>query len=108
MAAPVGDKSLGALIAELRQMVVGYVREQATTPLRGAFRFLRLGVIGGLVACVAGVLVGTGALRAAQTITLLDIDRGGWSWLVYLVIGLVLIVVGAVFVMTGARSRRRA
>src|SRR2546422_801248 len=98
-------KSLGTLITELRQMSVTYIREQATAPLKGAFRFLRLGLLGGAIAVAGGILVSLGLLRVAQSVTVLDIDHGGWSWLVYLAVGIVCLLAGALFVVTGARSR---
>ena len=100
------ERSVGAVIGELRQMIVTYIKQETTAPLRGAFRYVRLGLIGGLIAVVAAVFTAVGGLRVAQTADVMDIDRGAWSWLVYLVVGLVAIGVGALFVMIGVRGRR--
>ncbi len=54
------DHSVGAVIGELRQMVVTYIKQETTAPLKGAFRYVRLGLIGGLVAVLAAVFVAVG------------------------------------------------
>ena len=100
------QKPLGTLISELRALILTYVRQEVTGPLRGATRFVKLGLIGGLIAVPAGVLVSLGLLRLFQTVTLLDIDNGGWSWLVYLVVSLICLAIGGYCVIKGVRSPR--
>ena len=96
-------KSLGELISELRALVVGYVRQEVFGPLKGAGRYLKLGLLGGLLGIVAAVTLTVAGLRAAQTAHVLDIDRGAWSWLVYLVVGLLAVIVGVLFFVGGLR-----
>ena len=99
------DKSLGSHITELRELIVKYIRQEVTSPLKGAGRYLKRGVIGGVIGIVAGTLATVGLLRVAQTTNVLDIDRGAWSWLVYLTVGIICLVVGGVAVMMSVRSR---
>jgi hypothetical protein len=100
-------KSIGTILTELRELVISYVREEITAPLRGAAQYLRLGLIGAALGVVAGVVASVGLLRLAQTAHVRDVDRGAWSWLVYLVVGLGLMLLGVVFVVASVRSGRR-
>jgi hypothetical protein len=102
----VSDKSLATLFSELFQLVVRYVRQEVTDPLKGAGRYIKLGLIGGALGTGAGIVLSVGGLRAVQTATVFDIDRGAWSWLVYIVMGLVCLVVGALSVVLGVRVGR--
>ncbi len=107
MRAAVNEKSLGTHFTEFRTMVVGYVKQEITEPLRGAARYLKLGLIGGLIGIVAGVMLSVGILRLVQTTTVLGLDHGAWSWLAYVVAGLVCVGIGVLFVVLGLRSDRR-
>ena len=98
------DKSLGGLFNEFRQMALTYVRQEVTAPLKGATQYLKWGLVGGVLGILAAVLIAVGGLRLLQTVTLLDIDRGAWSWLVYLVWAVVCLAVGAVFIILGFRG----
>ena len=101
------DKSLGTHISELKDLILAYVRQEVLGPLKGAGQYVKKGLIGGLVGVLAGILVSLGLLRLAQTADVLDIDRGGWSWLVYLVVGAGLLVIALPFILLGARTRRK-
>jgi ethanolamine transporter EutH len=88
-------------------MIVTYIRQQVLGPLKGAGRYVKLGLLGGLLAIPAGVLAAVGLLRALQKVEWLDIDRGAWSWGVYLVSAVVALAVGGIFIMIGLRTDRR-
>ena len=97
---------MGTHITELKDLVVAYVRQEIFSPLKGAGRYVKRGLLGGLVAIVAGIILAVGLLRVLQTADILDIDRGAWSWLVYLAAGFACLAVGGVSAVLALRSRK--
>lgn len=104
---PANEKSLGVHVSELRQLVITYIRQEILGPLRGAGRYLKKGMVGGLIGVVAGIVAAVGLLRAAQSIDVADVPRGAWSWAVYLIAGLACLLVGGLVFYIGIRSRRQ-
>ena len=95
---------LPQLVLELRDLVVGYVKQETVVPIKQLGRYVVFGVVGSLLLGLGVILLGVGALRALQTETG-DTFDGNWSWAPYLitVAGLVL---GAsiVWMARGARK----
>lgn len=54
---------------ELWQMVVKYVKQELTAPIRGIGRFMKLGAIGTVCLTLGGVFLSLGVLRVLQTET---------------------------------------
>src|SRR5688572_23701293 len=60
---PRDSKSPGELIAELRELVVTYAKQETVDPLRRLGRFLAFGVAGAVLLGLGGVFVVVGVLR---------------------------------------------
>ena len=54
---------------ELWQMVVKYVKQELTEPIRGIGRFMKFGAIGTLLLTLGGIFLSLGVLRVLQTET---------------------------------------
>lgn len=99
-------RSLPDLFGELKELVVGYARQETVEPIKGLGRYLAFGVAG-------SILVGTGLglgvlalLRALQTETGTRFD-GNLSWAPYGIVALacvVLIVLALAAANRGGRS----
>jgi hypothetical protein len=76
-------KSFGALMTELWELLVGYVKQETIEPLKGLGRFLGWGVPGAIVATLGLVLLVFAGLRATQTEASFS---GHLSWLPYLIV----------------------
>ena len=73
-------------------MLVAYVRQRLIDPIRGAGRYLGVGVLASFLLAVGLVLVALGCLRGLQSIPALQ--RGGLDVLPYL--ATTVVVVGVV------------
>lgn len=101
------DKGLPAHLAELRTLVVAYLKQETVEPVKRLGRFLALGVAGSALTGIGLLLLTLAGLRALQTETG-DVFDGSWSWAPY---GIVLIGCAAVAVLavrTIAAPERRA
>jgi hypothetical protein len=103
-AGPVAKK-LPQQVAELRQLVTLYFKQEAVDPLKALARFVAFGVAGSLLLGVGVVFLTVAGLRAAQEETGDNLD-GNWSWAPYTIVGAVL-VIGALLVWS-LRGRRSA
>ena len=92
-------------LAELRDVVLAYFRQEALDPLKRLLAWLGFGLLGGIFICTGLVLLALGGLRALQTETG-DHLTGSLSWTPY---AIVLAAVGVVFLFAraAARARRR-
>ncbi len=92
-------------LAELRQTVLAYFRQEALDPLKRLGAWLGFGLLGGVFISTGLVLLALGALRALQTETAGHLS-GSLSWTPYVI---VLAVVLLLFMLarSAARARRR-
>lgn len=93
------------VLAELRDVVAAYFRQEAIDPLKRLAVWLGFGLVGGIFLCTGLVLLALAGLRALQTETG-DHLAGSLSWSPYaIVLAGVLVVFGAA--RSAARARRR-
>ena len=92
-------------LAELRDVVLAYVRQEAVDPLRRLAAWLGFGLLGGVFVCTGLVLLALGGLRALQTETGEHLT-GSLSWTPYAIV-LAGVLVVFLFARSAARARRR-
>jgi hypothetical protein len=85
-------KGLTALMSELWDLVLAYVKQETIDPLKSLVRFLGWGVGGAVCLALGLVLLSLAGLRALQ-LELAPHLSGNWSWVPYLI---VLVFAGAV------------
>jgi hypothetical protein len=90
------DNRLGATI----ELIRAYAKQETIGPLKGAGRWIGLGLAGALCWGLGVLFLGLGLLRALQTQT--TVFHGNWSWAPYLIT-----VVAVAIVMAIALSRIR-
>ena len=82
-------KTIPETLAELRDLLVAYAKQETIDPLRNLGRYLGYG-LGGMVLLTAGVLfIALGLLRLLQDQTG-SLFTGFWKWIPYLVVGALL------------------
>lgn len=89
----------GTQLAELKDLVVGYAKQETVDPLRTLGRYLGFGLAGSALIGTGLALLLLGLLRGLQTIDLFNdpakVTGGTWSWVPYLITGLTgLLLVG--------------
>ena len=100
-----GRDDLAEVLAELRDVVAAYFRQEAIDPLKRLAVWLGFGLVGGVFLCTGLVLLALAGLRALQTETG-DHLSGSLSWSPYaIVLAGVLVVFGVA--RSAARARRR-
>jgi hypothetical protein len=105
--APHRPPPLPQLVAELRDLVVTYLKQQTLVPLKQLGRYTGFGVLGSLLMGVGVVFLGVAGLRALQTETG-DTFAGDWSWAPYLITVVGLMLGGAlVWLARGARRGKK-
>jgi len=67
------------------QVVRTYAEQETLGPLKGAGRWLAMGVIGALLLGLGLVILLLGLLRLIQT-QWTTVSTGGWSWVPYLIV----------------------
>ena len=77
-----GVRSLSASV----DLVVGYVKQELLSPLRGAGRWLGFGLLAAFFLVLASFLMLLGILRLLQSESLPF--GGAWSWVPYLIVAL--------------------
>jgi hypothetical protein len=77
------SKSVGTLIAELKDLVIAYLKQEAIEPIKQLGRFIAFGVAGSLFLSIGLVTLTLAGLRALQTETGTTFT-GNWSWAPYL------------------------
>ncbi len=77
-----GDKGMPALVHELWELVLAYLKQETLVPIKGLGRFLAYGLGGALALSIGLVLLALAALRALQTEAGTTFD-GNWSWAPY-------------------------
>jgi hypothetical protein len=98
--------SVPKLVIELRELVVGYVKQETVLPLKQLGRYVAFGIVGSFLLGLGVVLLGVGGLRALQTETG-DTFRGDWSWAPYGITVLALFVGGILTWKVRNLSRER-
>jgi hypothetical protein len=78
-------KTLPEQVAELRQLVVAYFKQEAVDPLKALGRFVAFGLAGSLLLGVGVIFLTVGGLRALQEETGRHLT-GNWSWAPYLIV----------------------
>ena len=89
-------------VAELVDVLKGYALQETVEPLKGAGRWMGVGVAGALSFGIGGILVLLGLLRLLQT----EWERsstGALSWLSYLI---VLVIGAAAIVLAATRIKK--
>ena len=99
------DKPPQQTLAELRDLVVAYFKEQTLVPLQKLGRYIGFGILGSLLLGFGVVFLAMSGLRALQEETG-DTFAGDWSWVPYLIM-FVALLFGAALVWL-ARTARRA
>ena len=101
-----GTESLPGQLQELRELVVGYAKQETVDPLKQLGRFVLFGMLGSLVLGIGVVLLLLGLLRLLQTETGTAF-QGNWSWVPYFAVlaGCGIVIALAMFGL--ARGQRR-
>lgn len=92
-------------LAELRDVVVAYFRQEAVDPLKRLAAWLGFGLLGGVFVSTGLVLLALGGLRALQTETGEHLT-GSLSWTPYAIV-LAGVLVVFLLARSAARARRR-
>lgn len=93
------------VLAELRDVVLAYFRQEAVDPLKRLAAWLGFGLAGGIFLCTGLVLLALAGLRALQTETG-DHLAGSLSWSPYAIV-LAGVLVVFLLARSAARARRR-
>lgn len=95
MASPNADRRSPAQhVAELKELVIGYARQETVDPLKNLGRYLGFGVGGALLVGLGSVLLLLSLLRGLQAIDGIERNTGALSLVPYaatLVVALVII-----------------
>lgn len=103
----IADKSLPTLAVELKDLVVGYAKQETLEPIKGLGRFIAFGVAGSVFVAVGLVLLTLAMLRVLQA-ELSDTFDGNWSFAPYAITLVFCILVIALSAWAiGAAKRRR-
>ncbi len=93
-------------VAEVVDLIKAYVRQELLGPLRGAGRWVSMGLAGSIALVVGVILLLLSLLRALQTETRGAFD-GNWSWIPYLIaIGALAAVIALLLRQVGKRGLR--
>lgn len=92
-------------IAELKEMVVAYAKQETIEPLKGLGRYLGYGLGGSILVALGLVLLGMAGLRALQTETGTTFT-GNWSFAPYFIVlaGLAVIIALLARAIVGGKS----
>jgi hypothetical protein len=92
-------KKLPEQVAELRELVIAYFRQETVDPIKALGRFLAYGVGGSLLLGVGVIFLTVGGVRALQVETG-DTFTGNWSWVPYAIMAGVLAIGVSLLVLT--------
>jgi hypothetical protein len=98
--------NVGTNFTELKDLLVGYAKQETSDPLRGLAKFVGLGLAGSVLVGIGGLLLMLGVLRVLQTETGEALD-GRLSFAPYLITLVALVLVIAVIGLGISRSHRR-
>lgn len=94
-------------VTELKELVIGYARQETVDPLKNLGRYLGFGVGGALLVGFGSVLLLLSLLRGLQAIDTFERDTGALSLVPYaatLVVALVIIGLAAMGITRGGRK----
>lgn len=92
-------------LAELKQLLVDYAKQETIGPLKALPRYLGLGLAGAVFVGVGLLLLALAGLRALQTETG-STFTGNWSWAPYLIV--LVGLAGAIALLASFISRSRS
>ncbi len=101
------DRGVPAHLAELRSLVVAYLKQETVEPIKRLGRFLALGVAGSALTAIGLLLLALAGLRALQTETG-EVFDGNWSWAPYGIVLTGCAAVAGLAVRTIGAPKRRA
>jgi hypothetical protein len=104
---PDRQKPVPQVATELYELVVAYVKQETTVPLKQLGRWVALGALGSLLIGFGVVFLALGVLRVLQTETDGNLS-GDWSWAPYLVVIGGLLIGGALTWKLGTRRRKES
>ena len=96
-------RGAGAQVGELKELVVGYAKQETVDPLKTLGRYLGFGFAGSLMLGVGLSLLLLALLRGLQRIEIFndpsEVEGGTWSWLPYGITAVVGTALVALFLM---------
>jgi hypothetical protein len=101
------DEPLPALVSELRDLVLRYLRQETLEPIRGLGRFVIFGVLGSMVLIAGLTLLLIGLLRGLQEETG-STFQGNLTWVPYGICALSGLTVAILAVLAVGRGRGKA
>ena len=100
------SRSLPALIEELWQLVVTYVKQETVEPVKGLGRFVAFGVAGSFCLGLGVVLLLIAGLRVLQTETDTTFT-GNLTWVPYLIVLVVALLIILLAVSRVGKAQKR-
>lgn len=101
-------QSTGDQVGELKNMVVGYAKQETIDPLKSLGRYVGFGAAGGIFVGIGALLLTLALLRGLQTIDAINepgrLHGGTWSWVPYLGALAWLLLVAGVAAMAAKRG----
>jgi hypothetical protein len=91
---------------DMISMIVGYIKQETLSPLRGIGRFLGFGIAAAICFAFASVFFVLAMLRALQTETG-DTFTGDWDWVPYLLTLLLSLLIAAIAMSSIGSAKRR-
>lgn len=95
-------------VADLKELVVGYAKQETVDPLKNLGRYLGWGVGGSIAVGTGSLLLLLALLRGLQSIELfhrsLEVDGGTWSFVPYLATGVAALAIIGLAVAAIARD----
>ena len=90
-------KGAGAQVGELKDLVVGYAKQETVDPLKTLGRYLGFGIAGSVLLGTGIFLLLLALLRGLQEISFFQDST--WTWLPYLITALTGAIIVALFLM---------
>ena len=90
-------------MAELWELVVAYLKQETTEPLKSLGRVIAFGIAGSLAIGIGVVFFAIGGLRLLQDET--DAFHGNWSFVPYIIIIVLLVGMAALVFRMGTRAK---
>jgi membrane protein implicated in regulation of membrane protease activity len=93
-------------VRELKDLVIAYAKQEATTPLQGMLRIVGFGVAGALLMGTGVLFLAIGILRALQSNHGWAVN-GNWSWVPYVIVVALMAIVIAVSYWAARKKQSR-
>jgi len=105
-------KKPGEHVADLKELVVGYARQETIDPLKNLGRYLGWGVGGSIAVGIGSLLLLLALLRGLQSIDVFnhvgEVDGGTWSFVPYLATAIAAFILIGLAVFAIVREPKRA